>query len=129
MVLTNKTDEKLIKEIEKLWLKRTGEMGRFGFICSCCCVFLYDILIYIFNSFLTPTLIMVGLIIAWFIFSEQKYKYYKQPHVYEKNTRDLWEYKRELEHRGYDVKVMRTTEVTAEGKRIYDNVVVIKREQ
>lgn len=128
MVLRDKTDEQLIKEIKKLWFKRTGELGASSFISIAFYWLWFSCLVYYFNSILKPIIIMIIYIIFMFIFAIQKKKYYNQPHIYEKNTRELWEYKRELEYRGYEVKVIRLTEITNGKKRVYDNLKIIKKE-
>lgn len=128
MVLRDKTDEQLIKEIKKLWFKRTGELGALSFISIALYWLWFSCLVYYFNSILKPIIIMITYIIFMFVFAIQKKKYYNQPHIYEKNTRKLWEYKRELEYRGYEVKVIRLTEITNGKKRVYDNLKIIKKE-
>lgn len=128
MVLRDKTDEQLIKEIKKLWFKRTGELGALSFIGIGLYWLWFSCLVYYFNSILKPIIIMITYVIFMFIFAIQKKKYYNQPHIYEKNTRELWEYKRELEYRGYEVKVIRLTEITNGKKRVYDNLKIIKKE-
>ena len=128
MVLRDKTDEQLIKEIKKLWFKRTGELGTFSILSIVFYWLWFGLLIYRFNSFIKPLIILIVYGVFMYVFAKQKKKYYNQPHIYERNTRDLWEYKRELECRGYEVKVIRLTEITNGKKRVYDNLKIIKKE-
>lgn len=131
MVLSNKTDKQLIKGIEKLWRKRTGAV-RFSMGWSVVFWFGYSIILDCINKYINLGFIecililitMVALIIAYMIV---KFNYYNKPSVYEKNTRDLWEYKRELESRGYRVKVVERTTLSARYGENKAHVVVVTK--
>ena len=129
MVLSNKSDEQLIKGIKKLWHKRPGTVS-FSYGWLAVFWFGYSMLLdcigkYINLGFIGCMLILIAMVALAITYAVVKFNYYNQPSVYEKNTRDLWEYRRELESRGYRVKVVERTTLSARYGESKTHVVVV----
>lgn len=127
MVLSNKSDKQLIKGIKKLWHKRTGTVN-FSIGWSAVFWFGYATVLDCMNlGFMGCILILITMIALVITYAIVKFNYYNKPSVYEKNTRDLWEYKRELESRGYSVKVVERTTLSARYGESKTHVVVVTK--
>lgn len=131
MVLNNKSDKQLIKGIKKLWHKRTGAVN-FSIGWSAVFWFGYATILdcidkYIDLGFIGCILILIAMVALVIVYAIVKFNYYNKPNVYEKNTRDLWEYKRELESRGYRVKVVERTTLSARYGESKTHVVVVTK--
>lgn len=131
MVLNNKSDKQLIKGIKKLWHKRTGAVN-FSIWWSAVFWFGYATVLdyidkYINLGFMGCVLILIAMVALVITYAIVKFNYYNKPSVYEKNTRDLWEYKRELESRGYSVKVIERTTLSARYGESKTHVVVVTK--